>query len=319
MVLAELWPHLILVAAALPPQSSPEGTGLVPQSFPSNFSSLNGGAGVLARARAQPHSQGMSRSTARHYDEYRAEVITENKRIPFLEKIHLDIFRDEEECIPADACPDGHLYDPWNWSERTTHVLVRHIDGSIVGAGRVIRGQRGLAHPHPSFGVPMEEHYDLRELVQIASCVAEVGRVCIYRRYRGSGASLVLYQALAREALAQGTTLWIGSANTGASHYRDALARARAMRKQGRYSSVRFHRKSREGYRRTGLSSLKPSFSPTSSCPITSYVDNAQVIFASGPHYDHQFRRFAIPFMGDPRIVMRLCESRGVGPMGSSR
>lgn len=224
--------------------------------------------------------------------------------------VRCEVFGTECGYLDPSARSAGYEQDPWDLHPEAVHFLLER-DRACVGAARLVFGRLRSGCPGLGYGVPMETQFDLMPLSSTSTCVAEVGRMCIREDHRGHGTAPLVYGALARECLRRNATSLIGCANCEVDTRDGALELEQIITDLGLWSDTIFQPRVPAQDDPMHLPSLKTSDLATLPPVLRSYVAWGRVTFAGRPIFDRKFGRFAIAFLCDPRVLMRLA---GNGP-----
>lgn len=136
--------------------------------------------------------QPATETTARPPAKLSVELAANAEDVYACQRLRYEIFGEEMGARLESAAEgiDRDRYDPY-----CHHLLVRdHASGGIVGCTRILTDRRA----EEAGGFYSESEFDLSGLLPLPGRVMEIGRTCIHRDYRTSGAIGVLWAGLAR-------------------------------------------------------------------------------------------------------------------------
>lgn len=239
---------------------------------------------------------------------YRCRVASDARDILLAQSIRWAVFGRECGYLDDTASRGEREQSPWDLQSHALHLLVEdnHV---CVGAARLVVGHLRRGCHVLGYGLPIEADFDLGSLAPEAECVAEVGRMCILADHRGRGAAQRLYDALARESLKRGVTRWVGCANTELRSSTAVVRLERRITQLGLWADIRFESRSPARSPPADDAITEPEL-PGLPLVLRSYVTWGAIRFAGRPVFDHQFSRYAIPFLSDPTSVLTTTRSR---------
>jgi L-ornithine Nalpha-acyltransferase len=205
----------------------------------------------------------------------------------------------EELNISGSAAPAARDVSIWDNLATSHHVLVR-CGQEVIGTARL-----ALMNPEVArisgmrLGLELEQAFDLEALVPIGSELAEIARLCVPRRRRGSGAVL-LYEGLYTLSRQLGVRYWLGgvdcqTADAGEAHF------MRLCLEQSGFSSRRF-----SVHRRHGQSPDRQVETPIAVSPdlrlattLSTFTSRFGAQCVGSPARHPVFARFVMPMLAD--------------------
>ena len=151
-----------------------------------------------------------------------AKVADSQTSIADAQRVRNQVFVQEKGLLgPRPATLDREM-DRYDDLETTLH-FVAYVDGEPVATARLIGPNLAIARAiEQPLGIDLSRRYDLSPFVTAGVSLAEVSRMCVVRKHRGTTVLYELYLAMYRESLRAGITHWVGAGNAETDALEDA-------------------------------------------------------------------------------------------------
>ncbi len=149
------------------------------------------------------------------------------------QRVRNQVFVKEKALLSREAMSLDREVDIYDDLETTLH-FVAYVDDAPVATSRLIRPNQdvALAIGQP-LGIDLASRYDLDPFVVAGVSLAEVSRMCIVPKHRGTAVLCELYFAMYRESLRVGLTHWVGAGNAETDALEDAEIAYRIAQRDG--------------------------------------------------------------------------------------
>lgn len=136
----------------------------------------------------------------------------------------------ESALVPLDVSPFDAL--------PTTHHVLVYAGERLAATARFALGDAGARRLGKPVGVELEGEFVVPAFADLPEKVAEIGRVCVLRRWHGTWAAVRLYEALVSRSHELGIRYWYGGVDLQTDDGRDAELQFRALEAQGLVSKT---------------------------------------------------------------------------------
>ncbi|WP_437924636.1 GNAT family N-acetyltransferase [Sorangium sp. So ce291] len=190
-----------------------------------------------------------------------AGVADTQARIADAQRVRHHVFVQEKGLLSHHATSLDREMDSYDDLETTLHFIA-YADGAPVATARLIRPNRGVAQGiGQPLGIDLAARYDLGPFATARVSLAEVSRISVVPKYRGTRVLGELYAAMVHESLRVGLTHWVGAGNAETDALEDAEIAYRVADRDG-FVSARWRVAPRPGASAPGPST-RPLYTPT--------------------------------------------------------